>query len=483
MTIEYAPATFKSFVWQHFGFPVEIKNGERITDKTKTICKHCKKLIPYTSANTTTMQKHLENNHSSLKAAKTESNSGRMKGQTTITNAFAAKLPTSSARAMAITRDIGVFIAADMRPFSVVENLGFRRLIHTLESKYAIPSRTHFTHTVVPSLYKECKVKVVQTLKDAETIALTTDGWTSRCTQCYITITAHTIYSNWEMVHFVLQTRPHFESHTGVNIAEVLQAAVTDWGLMKPNRGIAIVTDNARNMDVAVREAGFEPHIKCFAHTVNLATQAGLCVARVARLLGRVRRVTAFFHRSLTAAALLTSKQKLLELPPHKLIMDVTTRWNSTLDMLVRYLEQQAAIAEALTGPEVRQHSRTIDTLDTCDIVNAEDLVKPLNPLKTATTVLCEEKTPTVSLIVPLKNMIEQSMAPNDSDSPTVADVKRAILSNISGRYSGDVYNYLLESTALDPRFQTLPQLDHNQREAVIQRIQERIQQILQNQV
>ncbi|XP_051785588.1 zinc finger BED domain-containing protein 4-like [Erpetoichthys calabaricus] len=162
--------------------------------------------------------------------------------------------------------------------------------------------------------------------------------------------------------------------------------------------------------------------------------------------------------------------------------MDVTTRWNSSLDMLVRYLEQQAAIAAALTSPEIRQNARNIDTLDTCDIVNAEFLVKLLNPLKTATTVLCEEKRPTVSLIVPLKNMIEQNMAPNDSVSPTVADTKRAILSNISGRYSGDVYNYLLESTALDPRFQSLPQLDCNQREAVFQRIQKRVEQLQQNQ-
>ncbi len=86
----------------------------------------------------------------------------------------------------------------------------------------------------------------------------------------------------------------------------------------------------------------------------------------------------------------------------------------------------------------------------TLNLVNAEDLVKLLNPLKTATT---EKKRPTVSLIVPLKNMIEQSMVPNDGDSPTVTDTKRAILSNVSGRYSGDAYNYLLESTALDPRF------------------------------
>jgi len=484
ISIEDAPLTFRSHVWQHFGFPVETRNGDRVTDKTQTICKHCKKIVPYTMANTTSMLSHLQRYHSSeLKSKSTMPVKKTPKGQTTLKNAFAPQLPQSSARATAITRDIGVFIAADMRPFSVVENQGFRRLLHTLEPKYTIPSRAHFTRTVVPTLYKESKANVGQTLNEAESIAITTDGWTSRSTQSYITITAHVINSDWEMESVVLQTRPLFESHTGVNIAKVLQAAVTDWELKRANHSIAIVTDNARNMDVAVREAGLEPHIKCFAHTINLATQAGLGVARVSRLLGRVRRVAAFFHRSSTATAVLASKQKLLQLPLHKLIMDVTTRWNSTLDMLDRYLEQQAAIAAALTSPGMRQNARDIDTLDSSDIRDAEDLVKLLKPLKTATTVLCDEKSPTVSLIVPLKSMIQQSMAPNDDDSTAMANTKSTILNNISGRYSGDAYNYLLESTALDPRFRTLPQLDHNQREAVFLRVQEKAKQLQQSQV
>ncbi len=66
ISIEDPPATFKSFVWQHFGFAEEIRNGERVTDKTNTICKHCKKTMPYTAANTSTMQKHIQNHHSSL---------------------------------------------------------------------------------------------------------------------------------------------------------------------------------------------------------------------------------------------------------------------------------------------------------------------------------------------------------------------------------------------------------------------------------
>lgn len=84
------------------------------------------------------------------------------------------------------------------------------------------------------------------------------------------------------MESFVLQTRPLFESHTGANIAEVLQAVVTDWGLKRPNHGIAI------------------------------ATQDGLGVPHVTRLPRQVRHVAAYFHQSSAATTLLMSKQEQL---------------------------------------------------------------------------------------------------------------------------------------------------------------------------
>lgn len=42
------------------------------------------------------------------------------------------------------------------------------------------------------------------------------------------------------------------------------------------HHGTAGVTDNAQNMDAVVRKARLTPHIKCFAHTLNLASQADL---------------------------------------------------------------------------------------------------------------------------------------------------------------------------------------------------------------
>ncbi|XP_048859191.1 E3 SUMO-protein ligase ZBED1-like [Brienomyrus brachyistius] len=468
--IVQAPAAFKSEVWKHFGFAMSTNaKGQRVADKQWTICNHCHATVRYNTGNTSNMRSHLTTHHpykfTDLLTKKVTS------GQKTLQEAFSPVLPHNSVRAQEITRYIAEYIACDLRPFSAVDGKGFKRLVANLEPRYKMPSRAHFSQSVFPALYRKTKEEVMLNLKQSECVAITTDGWTSRATQSYITITAHVLSSEWEMKSYVLQTRLLSESHTGANIAEVLKSAVNEWELDKISTNIAAVTDNASNMRVAVNEAKLSPHIRCFAHTLNLASQAGLKVNAVSRLLGRVRRVASFFHRSSTATAVLTTKQKLLNLPAHKLIIDVVTRWNSSLDMVERYLEQQQAVAAALLSDELRQKSREIDTLDTSDIANAEDLVKLLSPIKKATTVLCDESQPTISLISPLKQMIQESMATDKHDSNVIAQMKAAILKDLSDRYQGEDEKFLQESSALDPRFRTLQHLGSKEREDVFERI------------
>ena len=67
----------------------------------------------------------------------------------------------------------------------------------------------HFSDKVIPKPYE--KVKAV--LKNAEFMALTTDGWTSRSLEGYITVTAHFIHE-WEIKNYILQTRRMDQSHT-----------------------------------------------------------------------------------------------------------------------------------------------------------------------------------------------------------------------------------------------------------------------------
>ena len=56
-------------------------------------------------------------------------------------------------------------------------------------------------------------------LSSARVVALTRDGWTSRATESYVTVTSAHITPDWKLKTFVLQMRAMPESHTGVNIA------------------------------------------------------------------------------------------------------------------------------------------------------------------------------------------------------------------------------------------------------------------------
>ena len=121
----------------------------------------------------------------------------------------------------------------------------------------------------------------------------------------------------------VLQTRELEESHKGENIGEVLRNAATEWGCLTV---VGLTTDNASNMKIAAKSANIPVHIGCFAHTINLASNKAVEVKSVELLLGKIRSLVAFFHKSTTAASVLREKQNLLKESELKLIIDVKTR-------------------------------------------------------------------------------------------------------------------------------------------------------------
>lgn len=95
-------------------------------------------------------------------------------------------------------------------------------------------------------MHDEVKKAVKTSLNSAHRVALTCDGWTSRTTEPYVTVTSHHISDDWEMVTQVLQMRAMHESHTGSNIADLLKRAMKEWGIKDKNS--ATVTDNTSNM-------------------------------------------------------------------------------------------------------------------------------------------------------------------------------------------------------------------------------------------
>lgn len=371
------PASYKSQVWKHFDI--------LSSDSKKVVCKKCLSIITYKSGSTSAMAKHLKGIHSvgmtdEANPAEGKCANGNVPNhsQSTITDAFAkqAKFRRDSQQTDKCNRAVAMFIAKDLRPFSVVENAGFKTLCNTLEPRYSLPSRPYISQTLIPLIYNELKTKLKAKIKSAEFVSITTDGWSSRANQSYNTVTAHLINKEWKLESYVLTTELMEKSHTGVNLCNFIEAVLDEWSIQKETT--TCTTDNAANITLAVELLGVI-HIRCYAHTLNLATQKSLKLPQVSRLLAKIRKIVTFFHKSTTAAELLKRKQAQLDLPTLKLISDCETRWNSTLHMITRYLQNQPAIYAVFRSDEIRQQEKEYVTLSEGEINTMEQIVQVTN--------------------------------------------------------------------------------------------------------
>uniref|UniRef100_A0A3Q1GP89 T-cell immunomodulatory protein-like n=1 Tax=Acanthochromis polyacanthus TaxID=80966 RepID=A0A3Q1GP89_9TELE len=120
LELEDAPALLKSPVWDHYGFPEKYEKVEKQVDKTKAVCQHCEAVLNYASSNTLNLDTHLKKHHLSVTIPTAKKKQQTV--QTMLSTSFHQILPSNSERAKAITKSIGVFIAADLRPYSVTGN-------------------------------------------------------------------------------------------------------------------------------------------------------------------------------------------------------------------------------------------------------------------------------------------------------------------------------------------------------------------------
>ena len=163
VALEMQMATKKrSQVWENF----EFLEKDGVKDTNTTVCKICAETFTYTTGSTSSMKAHLLRKHGitgetqsakhSSKDCQVESGergkSNSSSGQLKLSEMFKGqnKLKFSSPRHADITRSIGMFIAKDLRPYSVVENEGFKGMLTALEPRYDVPSRRHFAEKVIP---------------------------------------------------------------------------------------------------------------------------------------------------------------------------------------------------------------------------------------------------------------------------------------------------------------------------------------------
>lgn len=207
-----------------------------------------------------------------------------------------------------LNRAVGYFICKDRQPINIVEKEGFRKLVRALDCRYEIPSRTHFSNSIIPELFMSTKVQVRQQLSKVAYFAGTTDLWSSVGLTPYLGYTIHYINEDWKLESIALSCSFIHEDHTAENISDALVETLTEWKLSS-DKQICLTTDSGANVVAAARILGWK-RMSCFGHNLHLGiTKALDRNSRCTRALAVSRKIVSAFSSSWKRSRDLTRAQ------------------------------------------------------------------------------------------------------------------------------------------------------------------------------
>ena len=226
---------------------------------------------------------------------------------------------------------------------------------------------------------------------------------------------------------------------------------LANWEISTQNL-IAATTDSGSNVISAFRKLGLLK-ISCFGHNLDLAVRKALSSStRIQRALDRCRSIVHIFHRSWKKSRDLTEKQQLLDIPEHKLKLEVSTRWGSAYEMISRVIEQQQAISAVLA--EDRKYWYAMPTDDELHVL--ETVVEVLKDVFFLTDALSGETDVTASSLRCITMHLMSKLSPCSSDNRIAANMKQAMRDDLEGRYDLPKVSEVLDICSfLDPRFKT----------------------------
>ncbi|CAL9689321.1 unnamed protein product [Knipowitschia caucasica] len=447
-----------SVVWSWFGFrPSD-------TRQNTIFCKICKRSVVAKGGNTTNLfhhlkQKHLLEYNKAVKAREEASASTddvvRPKKHTQqtigVTLNNGAPYEKGSKRWGDLTNAVTRCLARDMMPIQSVEREGFSKMLKTFDPRYKLPSKKYFSKVALPALYEDARTEVSNALSSVEFFASTTDMWSSRTSDPYLSLTIHYVDKDWKLQNKCLETSFFPDDHTGENIAKGLKEFLNSWKLGEEKQ-VCVTTDNGANVVKATALNNWT-RLSCFGHRLHIAIERSMKDPRIERAVGVGKKIVAAFGHSWKRQRALQAAQKELSLPEHKLITECCTRWGSRQRMIQRLLEQEKAIAQVLAADKTTRHLM----LTWQDIEVLDSISTALSPLLEFTDAFSAEEYVTISCVKPVLQIFNNDLLKvKDNDTQLTKDIKTAILDYMNKSYKDSVTERLINmASLLDPRFRT----------------------------
>ena len=126
-----------------------------------------------------------------------------------------------------------------------------------------VVERSQTVHERVNRIISACKSRLASA-------CFTTDLWTSRAMDAYISLTAAFIDESWALHRWVPNIRPFPEvSHTSDNIVVELDDMIEDIGFTE-SLPMYITNDNGANVVLAANKCRYCIELRCVCHTLQV---------------------------------------------------------------------------------------------------------------------------------------------------------------------------------------------------------------------
>ena len=126
------------------------------------------------------------------------------------------------------------FIIEDLRPFNAVSGTGFKKLISVANPRLTVKDRITYARKL-PQRLEEVQRKVAEKLAECKdnilSASFTSDMWTSRANDSFLSLTIHYVDGDFILRHFVLHCDPFAGTHNADSIAKTLDEQISDLNL------------------------------------------------------------------------------------------------------------------------------------------------------------------------------------------------------------------------------------------------------------
>lgn len=254
------------------------------------------------------------------------------------------------------------FIARAGLPFNIVNEPSFKELVQFLNPRANVKSSTTFSKQKLPLLY-ECVMGTAHKLIAAEVpacdqVAFTTDCWTSRAGDPYITLTLHYINDAFEQRKFVLNFENFQGRHTSKYIGHKLTEMINEIPELAAVKSKVVVHDAAANMKALFnRQQNNLPaemeSLLCADHLLHTSLMhAANAVTEVKQAIAVATDLASNVRRSNLSDQLIMSECIALGEEYAKIISPVATRWNSRCMMISSIIRLKKVLVSLRDKPE-----------------------------------------------------------------------------------------------------------------------------------